>query len=170
MTGLIKMDALQSLADNATQRAAELLINQHQTIAVTESSTGGLISACLLAVPGASAYFQGGSVIYTLESRKTLLGIRRADVQGLQPLTEAMAMAFAKKARQQLGTTWAIAELGVAGPTGAPYGHPPGTSVIAIDGPKPTSMSVNTLKQDRNENMWAFTRAAIDLLADPLAS
>ena len=90
---------------------AELLKEHGETVAVAETSTGGLISSALLAVPGASAYYKGGSVIYTLESRKELLGINRSHVKGLKPMTEAMALRFAEVARAQLNATWAIAEL-----------------------------------------------------------
>lgn len=138
------------------------------TVTVAESSTGGLISAALLAVPGASAYFVGGSVVYTLASRKALLGITREDVAGLEPLTEAMVRRFAEAARRRLDTTWSIAELGVAGPTGARYGHPPGISVIAVDGPRPRSLTIETGSDDREANMWRFTRAALDLLRGAL--
>lgn len=156
------------LASEAMQRVADNLISNEQTIAVAESSTAGLISATLLAVPGASAYYKGGSVIYTLESRKTILGISRADVEGLEPLTPDMVRAFADKARQQLNTTWAIAELGVAGPTGAVYGHPAGVCVLAVTGPRTLTTTVTTGSADREQNMWAFTQAAVDLLAQAL--
>ena len=135
-----------------------------QTVAVAESSTAGLISAALLAVPGASAYYRGGSVVYTLEARRELLGLRRADVEGLEPLTEAMVARFAERARAQLDATWGIAELGVAGPTPARYGHAAGVSVLAVDGPRPMTTMIQTGRADRVENMWAFTRAAIELL------
>jgi len=147
---------------------AERLTESGETVAVAESSTGGLISAALLAVPGASAYYRGGSVIYTLESRRELLGITREDVRGLEPLTEAMVARFAQLARRQLDATWAIAELGVAGPTRARYGHPPGISVLAVDGPRPRTLAVETGSDDREENMWRFTRAAMDLLFQAL--
>jgi PncC family amidohydrolase len=150
------------------QPAADLLKAAKHTIAVTESSTGGLISAALLAVPGASAYYLGGSVVYTLPSRRKILGIRGEDVAGMEPLTEAMVLAFAERAREQLDTTWAIAELGVAGPTGARYGHPPGTCVIGIVGPYRASLSISTGSSDREENMWTFTRQALTLLAATL--
>ena len=150
------------------QAAAEALVRSGATVAVAESSTGGLISAALLAVPGASAYYRGGSVIYTLEARRELLGIRRADVEGLDPLTEAMVARFAAKARGQLGATWAIAELGVAGPTPARYGHEPGLSVLAVDGPRPMTRTIQTGSRDREANMWQFTEAALALLVDAL--
>lgn len=160
---------MQDLASLAAG-AAEALKRLEQTVAVAESSTGGLISAALLAVPGASAYFVGGSVVYTLESRKHVLGIRRADVEGLEPLTEAMVLRFAEKARAQLSTTWGIAELGVAGPTGARYGHPPGISVIGIAGPVTRSLLIETGDSDREKNMWAFTERALALFSDTLAA
>jgi len=158
------MPDLKSLAE----APAVLLKRKEHNIAVTESSTGGLISAALLSIPGASQYFMGGSVVYTLPSRKEILGISRADVDGMEPLTEEMVMAFAKKARTQLNTTWGIAELGVAGPTGARYGHPPGISVLAVNGPVQMSRTIETRSADREANMWAFTKAALDLLTDAI--
>jgi len=149
--------------------AAEGLFRSGSTLAIAESSTGGLISAALLAVPGASAYYRGGSVIYTLEARRELLGIRRTDVEGLEPLTEEMVARFAARAREQLGATWAIAELGVAGPTPARYGHAPGLSVLAVDGPRRMTRTVETGSDDREANMWRFTEAALTLLAEALS-
>jgi nicotinamide-nucleotide amidase len=151
------------------ESVANQLKERAETIAVTESSTGGLISAALLAIPGASAYYMGGSVVYTLPSRKKILGITRADVEGMEPLTSEMVSAFAQKARAQLDTTWAIAELGVAGPTGARYGHAPGLSVLAVDGPVQLTKLVETGSADREENMWAFTQAALVLLSEALS-
>jgi PncC family amidohydrolase len=148
---------------------AERLKARQQTVAVAESSTAGLISASLLAVPGASAYFKGGSVVYTLESRKELLGISRADVEGLEPLTEQMVLRFAEIARAQLDAIWGIAELGVAGPAGARYGHPPGISVLAVVGPNDLSTTVTTGSDDREQNMWAFTAAAMQLFDEALS-
>lgn len=150
--------------------AGERLKASQETVAVAESSTGGLISAALLAVPGASAYFQGGSVIYTLAARKVLLGITKEDVAGAEPLTELMVSRFAEVARQQLGTTWALSELGVAGPTPARYGHAAGLSVIAVAGPRPRAITIETGSADREENMWRFTEAALSLLAEAVAS
>lgn len=149
---------------------ADLLKQRGETVAVAETSTGGLISSALLAVAGASAYYKGGSVIYTLESRKQLLGINRSHVEGLEPMTEAMALRFAEVARAQLKATWSIAELGIAGPTGAPYGVDAGTSVIGIDGPQPMTITIATGSNDREENMWAFSAAAFQLFGRALKS
>jgi PncC family amidohydrolase len=158
------------LLTDTISRIAERLKSRGETIAVAESSTGGLISASLLAVPGASAYFLGGSTVYTLVSRRELLRITGADVEGLEPLSEPMLLKFAQKAREQLGATWGIAELGAAGPTGARYGHPAGTSVIGIAGPVVRSMTIETGSNDREANMWRFTTLAMNLLADALES
>lgn len=151
-------------------RVAALLRESGQTVAVAESSTGGLISASLLAVPGASAYFVGGSVIYTRESRKQLLGVSADDVAGLEPLTEAMAAAFARRAREQLGTTWGLVELGAAGPAGTRYGHPPGLSVVAVDGPVSRTIRIETGSAARETNMWHFTARALALLETAVAA
>lgn len=156
------------LLTDRVARVAELLKARGETVAVAESSTGGLIAASLLSVPGASAYFLGGSVIYTLPSRRELLRITAGDVEGLAPLSEPMVRRFAAHARMQLGATWGISELGAAGPTGARYGHPPGTSVLAVDGPETASITVQTGSDDREANMWAFAGAAVELLVDVL--
>ncbi|XOV82619.1 MAG: CinA family protein [bacterium] len=153
-----------ALVTAAVSRLSQRLKSAGQTVAVAESSTAGLISAKLLAVPGASACYAGGSVIYTLAARKELLRIRKRDVAGLAPLTEPMVRVFAERARAQLNATWAIAELGAAGPAGAPYGHAAGTCVLAVVGPVNLTRTVITGHNNREENMWHFAEQAIGLL------
>jgi len=159
----------QRLLTDRVERIAGWLKASGETVAVAESSTGGLIAASLLAVPGASAYFLGGSVVYTLASRRELLRISAADVEGLAPLSEPMVRRFALRAQEQLGATWGIAELGAAGPAGAHYGHPAGTSVLAVVGPDTASVTVQTGSDDREANMWEFTAAALELFERVLA-
>ncbi|MEZ5557660.1 MAG: CinA family protein [Pseudomonadales bacterium] len=156
------------LQSERLREIAAALKSRGETIAVAESSTGGLIAASLLAVPGASAYFLGGSVVYTLASRRTLLQISAADVEGLEPLSEPMVSRFARRAREQLGATWGLAELGAAGPAGARYGHPAGTCVLAVDGPVSISTTLQTASSDREANMWQFADTALGLLAQAL--
>ncbi|MEJ6669614.1 MAG: CinA family protein [Pseudomonadales bacterium] len=144
-------------------RIGQRLTERQETVSVAESSTGGLISANLLSVPGASVYFQGGSVVYTLASRRAFLDLEKARVASLQPLTEAMVLEFARAARLKLNTTWGIAELGAAGPTGTPYGHGPGTSVIGISGPMDRTCLIETHAVDRADNMLQFTEQALAL-------
>ena len=139
-----------------------------QTIAVAESSTGGLISSALLAIPGASAYFLGGSVIYTLEARRELLGLSDQQLDNLKPLSEEYVSVCARTIRQKLGATWAIAELGATGPGDTRYGHSPGICVLAIDGPVQLTRQIETGSGDREENMWAFVAAAVELLDQAL--
>ena len=143
---------------------ADLLKANKQTVAVAESSSGGLIAASLLAVPGASAYFLGGTVIYTLKARRELLGIPDEVLKGLKPLTEDYVRLCARQIREKLGTTWGIAELGATGPTGTRYGHPPGISVLAVSGPVERTERLETGSDDRTANMWRFTETALTLL------
>jgi len=160
----------QQLRTDQVARIGELLKARGETLAVAESSTGGLIAASLLSNAGASAYFLGSSVVYTLPSRRELLKISAADVEGLAPLSEPMVQRFAQRAREQLDATWGIAELGAAGPTGARYGHPAGTCVLAVVGPVPLTTTVQTGSDDREANMWRFTGAAMELLEQALSS
>lgn len=151
-------------------RLGEALIKHKQTVSVAESSTGGLIAANLLSVPGASAFFVGGSVVYSLLSRRAYLDFDRERVKNLQPLTEEMVIEFAKAAREKLGTTWGIAELGAAGPLPTPYGHDAGTSVIGISGPVDLTIKLETCSNDREGNMLAFAAAALDLFEQAIIS
>ncbi|MCZ6503137.1 MAG: CinA family protein [Gammaproteobacteria bacterium] len=147
---------------------AALLKSRRETIAVAESSTGGLIAASLLAVPGASAYFLGGTVIYTRESRKVFLNLPMDKLKGLKPLTEAMVRIFAETIRDDLGATWGIAELGVAGPGGTPYSAEVGISVIAVAGPIVSSETVHTGFDNREKNMHQFAERALLLLEETI--
>ena len=147
-----------------SQSVATHLIARRETVAVSESSTGGLISACLLAIPGASAYFLGGGVIYTQASRRSLLGVPDDAVRGIRSSSEPYALLKARTIRERLGTTWGLAETGAAGPTGNRYGDAAGHSCLAVTGPIERALTLETGRADREANMWAFTRAALDLL------
>ena len=155
---------LQDLLPQAERIAAKLKAN-NQTISIAKSSTAGLLSAALLAIPGASAYFLGGAVVYTRQSRAELLGVTEQELVGITPSTEPYALLFARKIRGKLATTWSLGETGTAGPTGSRYGHAAGHSCIAVIGPNGEhSITVETGKADRLDNMRAFSIAAFDLL------
>jgi nicotinamide-nucleotide amidase len=141
-----------------------------ETIAVAESTTGGLISARLLSMPGASAYFIGGTIIYTGISRKVFLDASAEKLHGVKPLSEEMAKFFAKQVREKLAATWGIAELGIAGPAGSIYGYEAGNSVIAVSGPIEAVVRVNTGHNDRIENMEEFADRACQLLRDVIVT
>ena len=146
---------------------ASLLEARRETLAVAESSAGGLISAALLAVPGASAYFLGGGVIYTLAARRALLGVSEADMAdmaGMRASTEAYARLEARRIKDALGATWGLGETGATGPAGNRYGDAPGHACFAVAGPVERAMTLETARADRVANMWAFAREALALL------
>lgn len=147
---------------------ADRLIAAKQKIAVSESSSGGLISSALLAIPGASAYFAGAAVVYTLEARRAFLP---DDVlpKGTRSSSEPYALANARAIRARLGVDWAVCESGAAGPSGNRYGDKPGHTALAVVGPGiERALTIETGSDDREANMWAFTRAALALLAECL--
>jgi PncC family amidohydrolase len=149
------------------EQIARLLIDRHETIAVAESSAGGLISAALLAVPGASAYFIGSAVVYTRSARTTLLDIPESALSDIRPSTEAYAALLARSIRQRLATSWSIAESGAAGPTGNRYGDAAGHACVAVSGPAgEATRTVETGSADRGQNMQAFARAALELFIE----
>ena len=139
-----------------------------ETVSVAESSAGGLISAALLAVPGASAYYLGGAVVYTRQSRELLLGIPAPALEGMRPATEPYALLLARTVRERFSTNWAIGETGATGPTGNRYGDAAGHACIAVAGPSERAITLETGIADRVANMRAFVRAALVLLAERL--
>jgi nicotinamide-nucleotide amidase len=159
---------MQDLISRAEQVAA-ILKARRATLAVAESSTGGLVSAALLAVPGASSYFLGGAVVYTHSARTSLLDIPDSAMAGMRAATQAYALLLARTARQRFSATWALAESGATGPTGNRYGDPPGHSCIAVVGASERAATLETGSTDRLANMYAFSAAALDLLATALA-
>ena len=151
-----------------TSELAALLKERGQTVAVAESSAGGLICAALLAQPGASAYFTGGAVVYTRQALRAFAPESEQRLNGRTPGTQEAAIARAKLIRERLGTTWGISESGTAGPTGSRYGYPPGHCVVAVSGPRDIARVVQTGSADRHANMRAFTVAALELLMTAL--
>ena len=150
------------------EKAGLLLKERRETIVIAESSTGGLISAALLAVPGASAYFLGGAVVYTSTARRALMGLEMPE--GMRASTEAYALHLAKTARQRFEATWALSESGASGPTGNRYGDAAGHSCIAVVGPAERTITIETGKSDRVANMRAFAAAALDELVKVLSA
>lgn len=149
------------------ERAVELLKARRHTIAVAESSAGGLISAALLAVPGASACMKGGIVVYTYEMRRSILGISDKEMRGITPSTEAYALMKARHLRERMNTQWTLSETGAAGPTGSRYGFPPGHACFAVAGPNgERAATLETGSPDRVANMQAFAARALDLLIE----
>jgi nicotinamide-nucleotide amidase len=160
------MDVLINLAE----RIADRLKAQRETIAVAESSTGGLISASLLAVPGASAYFLGGAVVYTRQARRALVSIPDSAMAGIRSASEPYAQLLARTVREQHGATWGLSETGATGPTGNRYGDPAGHSCMAISGPSERVLTLRTGSNDRRANMHAFAERALKELLEAVSA
>jgi nicotinamide-nucleotide amidase len=156
---------MQDLSVRAGQ-VSVLLRDRGERIAVAESSTGGLISAALLAVPGASAYFLGGAVVYTREARRMLLDIPDTALSGMRSASEPYARLLAETVRRRFAANWGLAETGAAGPAGNRYGDAAGhvcLAVASVDG-KMHVQTIETGSADRQANMQTFAAAALDLL------
>ena len=151
------------------EKVAALLKQRKETVAVAESSAGGLIAAALLAVPGASAYFLGGAVLYTRASWRALRDFQDEQFAGTRPATEANAQIRARLIRERFGADWGIGETGAAGPTGGRYGNPAGLACIAVAGKSERAVTIETGRDDRVGNMHAFAARALELLAQSLA-
>lgn len=150
-------------------RIATLLTRRNETLAVSESSTGGLVSAALLAVPGASAFFMGGAVVYTATARHLLLGITEQDMQGIRSASEPYARLAAHRVRTRFGTSWGIAETGAAGPAGNRYGDAPGHTCLALSGPADRVTTIETGQADRPANMLRFAQALLTFFETALS-
>lgn len=151
------------------ERIAALLKTRKETVAVAESSAGGLITAALLAVPGASAYCPGGIVIYTRQAWEALRDFDAGLLGGYRSATEQNALIRARLARERFGAAWGLGETGAAGPTGNRYGDPAGHACLAVCGRRETSITLRTGITDRLANMQAFAAAALRLLEGSLA-
>lgn len=146
------------------ERIGALLKATNATVAVAESSAGGLISAALLSVPGASAYFLGGAVVYTRKARGLLTDITDADMAGLRSSSEPYATLLASRAQARFGAVWGLSETGATGPTGNSYGDAAGHGCFAVAGPRAAVRTLETGSADRVANMRVFAATALDML------
>jgi nicotinamide-nucleotide amidase len=151
------------------EKIAARLIERKQTIAIAESSTGGLISAALLSVPGASAYFLGGGVVYTRDARRLLMDISDEAMKGIRSASEPYAQLLAKQVRTRFATDWGLSETGATGPTGNRYGDAAGHSCMAVSGPQQAVFTLETGSADRQANMQKFASTALGLLLENLS-
>ncbi len=154
--------------DTLAARVGERLASRRETVAVAESSAGGLISAALLAVPGASRFFLGGAVVYTATAREALLGIAPGAMAGMRSSSEPYAALLARTLRDRFGATWGLAETGAAGPTGNRYGDAAGHSCLAVHGGLERARTLETGSADRVANMQSFAVAALALLDEAM--
>jgi nicotinamide-nucleotide amidase len=159
---------MKELVTIAEQIAAKLILRRER-IAVAESSTGGLISAALLAVPGASAYFLGSAVVYTRDARRILMDIPDEAMKGIRSASEVYAQLLANQIRQRFSSHWGLSETGATGPTGNRYGDAAGHSCMAVAGPQAAVMTLETASPDRQANMHVFASTALKLLLQNLS-
>ncbi len=149
---------------------ARQLKARNETLAICESSSGGLLSAAMLAVPGASNYFLGGAVVYTLQARNGILGITNAQMRGIRSSSEPYAQLLAQTVAAKVGATWGLAETGAAGPSGNRYGDKAGHTCIAVDGPTKKVWTLETGHGDRVANMRSFALKALETLAESIST
>ena len=162
------MDELMALG----AEVGAMLKDRGERVAVAESSAGGLISAALLAVPGASAYFRGGAVIYNRTSIRELTGldIRALMQTGVRSSSEPFAACLAEAVKTNMRGDWGLAETGAAGPTGNGYGDEAGHSCCAVAGATTVRRTLETGDSDRPANMVRFAIAALTLFREELAA
>jgi nicotinamide-nucleotide amidase len=159
---------MKELVTIAEQIAAKL-IERRESIAVAESSTGGLISAALLAVPGASAYFLGSAVVYTRDARRILMDIQDEAMKGIRSASEVYAQLLANQIRQRFSSHWGLSETGATGPAGNRYGDAAGHSCMAVAGAETAVITLETGSNDRQANMQVFAATALKLLLQNLS-
>jgi len=140
------------------------LTERGESVAVAESTSGGLISAALLSVAGASRYYAGGGVVYTLASRTELAGVSAEEYANYRGTTPEMLATLAESMRVRLAATWCIAESGLAGPTGSRYGAPAGQVTVSVAGPVSRGEVSETGLLDRETNMVEFATRGLLLL------
>ena len=119
-------------------------------------------------MPGASAYFLGGAVVYTRQARRSLLSIPDDAMAGIRSASEPYAVLLARTVRDRHGATWGLSETGAAGPTGNRYGDPAGHTCIAVAGPSERALTLETALADRRANMRAFAAKALETLLEAI--
>ncbi|KAJ5772541.1 competence/damage-inducible protein CinA [Penicillium odoratum] len=153
------------------QEVFDLLRARNETISVAETAAGGLISACLISAPGASAIYKGGTTVYTLESRLSFGGWTSESVNGYTGPTTEIVAGLADHSRLTLGSTYAISESGTAGPTGGTTkNRTPGYVALAVSSAQGKfTREFETGSNDRAANMVVFAREALKLLRDVIS-
>ncbi len=118
---------------------------------------------------GPSNFYVAGGVFYTRPAFEEILGKDREALRGLRGSTEPFSLMLARLVREKFNATWAIGESGASGPSGNRYGDAAGHAALAVAGPVEKSIIVETGIDDRQENMWLFSAAALKLVEEALA-
>jgi nicotinamide-nucleotide amidase len=165
------MDTQDAVVAGAAQRASRALVNRGETLALVETSGGGVASAALTAIVGSSAWFLGGVVAYSALARERWLGLTPAQLGAAGVVSGETALALARAARESLGATWGAAETGIAGPqTGRRSAKPVGLAYVAISGGRGDHLvervvEVRAGRDDRAFNQRFFAAAVLDLIS-----
>ena len=147
------------------------LLARRATLATAESLTGGLVGAALTGVPGVSAVFRGGVVVYATELKASLCGVPAELLDRVGPVHADTAAAMASGVRERLVATYGLATTGVAGPD-PQDGHPAGEVYVAAAGPGDVRVRPLRLTGDRagirNGTVAAVLGLALELVtAEP---
>ena len=132
----------------------DLLTSRRETVSFAESCTGGLLSARLVSVPGASDVLGEAHVTYSDAAKRRVLGVRADTLAAHTAVSAETAVEMAEGARRISGADWAVSTTGYAGPDGGADGTPVGTVFIAVAGPDGTTAEECHFRGDR-----AFVRA-----------
>ncbi|KAL8859785.1 MAG: hypothetical protein Q9215_006001 [Flavoplaca cf. flavocitrina] len=150
------------------KEVTSLLTSRNETISVAETAAGGIISASLLSVPGASKFYRGGLTLYTLESRIQFAGWTEENKKNYNGPNADVVSVLAKNVRERLGSTYCLCESGTAGPgaSGAMPNRKPDFVALAVAGEDGvvTEETTTGTNGDREKNMVEFARLGLELL------
>ncbi|KAL8837114.1 MAG: hypothetical protein Q9176_005856 [Flavoplaca citrina] len=150
------------------KEVTSLLTSRNESISIAETAAGGIISASLLSVPGASKFYRGGLTLYTLESRIQFAGWTEENKKNYNGPNAEVVSGLAKNVRQRLGSTYCLCESGTAGPGGSgttPNRKPDFVALaVASEDGVVTEETTTGTNGDREKNMVEFARLGLELL------
>ncbi|HVR38659.1 MAG TPA: competence/damage-inducible protein A [Thermoanaerobaculia bacterium] len=150
--------------DTIEEVIGRMLIARNETVAVAESCTGGLLGSRITDIAGSSAYFMGGAICYTGVAKTMLVGVDAALIAANGEVSEPVAIAMARGARERFGTTYGVGITGIAGPNGGTPEKPVGTVHIAVASPDAHEHRKLLWQGPRTIVKWYSSQQALDLL------
>ena len=139
-------------------------IEKHKTVSVAESCTGGLIGHRITEIPGSSAIFKGGLVVYGNEAKITVLGVEQACINSYGAVSKTTAGQMATKVMEKFGTDYGLSVTGIAGPGGGTAEKPVGLVYIGLADSQSNQVREFTFGTDRNRNKLRTSQAALNWL------
>jgi nicotinamide-nucleotide amidase len=153
--------------DVAAAATVHLLIERRETVATAESLTGGLLATTFVEIPGVSAVFRGGLVVYATDLKHTLAGVPEDLLAERGPVDRDVAQLLAEGVRERCGADWGLATTGVAGPE-PQDGKPVGMVFVAVAGATSTTVKELSLSGSRAGIRHATMLEVLGLFADEL--